>query len=84
MHYNNLIMHALSFADKKKRISYCGYLRETNSVESDVEFIINLTTQQIASITGLRVETVIRTIKKLQAANVLAIFKGKIVLSNTQ
>ncbi|MEB4762906.1 MULTISPECIES: helix-turn-helix domain-containing protein [Chryseobacterium] len=62
----------------------CGYLRETNSVESDVEFIINLTTQQIASITGLRVETVIRTIKKLQAANVLAIFKGKIVLSNTQ
>ncbi len=77
-------MHCLLRIKKKKNLILCGYLRETNSVESDVEFIINLTTQQIASITGLRVETVIRTIKKLQAANVLAIFKGKIVLSNTQ
>lgn len=82
MHYNNLMMHALSFADPTKRIlTLFSHLRETKSVESDVEFSIPFTRQQIASMTGLRVETVIRTIKRLQAHKFLEIIKGKIILS---
>ncbi len=39
---------------------------------------INLTRQQIADMTGLRVETVIRTIKSLQTKGRLVIDKGKV------
>ncbi len=39
---------------------------------------IKLTRQQIADMTGLRVETVIRTIKNLQSKGQLAIEKGKV------
>jgi CRP-like cAMP-binding protein len=39
---------------------------------------INLTRQQIANMTGLRVETVIRTIKSLEEEGRLVIDKGKV------
>lgn len=39
---------------------------------------VSLTRQQLADITGLRVETVIRTIKQLQLKGILKITKGKI------
>lgn len=45
-------------------------------------FKIDLTRQQIAGITGLRVETVIRTIKKLENNGILTIKKGKVYLPN--
>lgn len=41
-------------------------------------FEIPLTRQQLASLTGLRVETVIRTIKNLEKKNELKIVQGKI------
>ncbi|WP_333852074.1 Crp/Fnr family transcriptional regulator [Epilithonimonas sp.] len=41
-------------------------------------FEIPLTRQQLASLTGLRVETVIRTIKTLEKQNVVKIVQGKI------
>ena len=39
---------------------------------------VNLTRQQIANMTGLRVETVIRTIKQLEEKGTLKIEKGKV------
>lgn len=41
-------------------------------------YVIPLTRQQLASITGLRVETVIRTIKNLEKDDILKIIKGRI------
>lgn len=41
-------------------------------------YLIPLTRQQLASITGLRVETVIRTIKNLEKDDILKIIKGRI------
>jgi CRP-like cAMP-binding protein len=41
---------------------------------------INLTRQEIADMTGLRVETVIRTIKHLEEKGILAIEKGKVYI----
>lgn len=56
------------------------YLRD-NSRESDVEmFYVPYTRQQIADMTGLRVETVIRTVKKLQKDGALEIKHHKIFL----
>lgn len=45
---------------------------------SKYSFQVPLTRQQLASITGLRVETVIRTIKKLEKQNVLKIIDRNI------
>lgn len=45
-------------------------------------FKIDLTRQQIAEMTGLRVETVIRVIKKLEKKGGLYIDKGKVYLLN--
>lgn len=41
-------------------------------------FIVPLTRQQLASMTGLRVETVIRTIKNIEKQEHLKIVGGKI------
>ncbi|TDU39851.1 CRP-like cAMP-binding protein [Gelidibacter sediminis] len=43
-------------------------------------FEVPLTRQQISELTGLRVETVIRAIKKLEKTNALAIIDRKVVL----
>lgn len=42
---------------------------------------LNITRQTLADMSGLRVETVIRTIKKLAASGVLKLIRGKIVKS---
>ena len=42
------------------------------------EYIVPLTRQQMANLTGLRVETVIRTIKLMEKNNLLKIKKGLI------
>ena len=44
-------------------------------------FKVNLTRQQIANMTGLRVETVIRTIRAMQDKGLVTIERGKIFLS---
>lgn len=57
-----------------------NYIRD-NSVEKDKsQFYIPFTRQQIADMTGLRVETVIRTVKKLQKDGKLEIRQHKIYL----
>ncbi len=56
------------------------YLRD-NSIESkEGEFCVPYTRQQIADMTGLRVETVIRTVKQLQKEGKLDIRSHKIYL----
>ncbi|MDJ0367709.1 Crp/Fnr family transcriptional regulator [Hymenobacter sp. H14-R3] len=43
-------------------------------------YLVPLTRQELADLTGLRVETVIRTVKQLEQAGKLALHEGKIVL----
>lgn len=54
------------------------YYKSFNADQSKYSFEVPLTRQQIASITGLRVETVIRTIKALEKLNELRIENRKI------
>ena len=44
----------------------------------DQKFLIDMTRQDLANLTGLRIETVIRTIKKMERENKLTIQRGKI------
>lgn len=57
------------------------YLRDNSDEEDTSHFCIPFTRQQIADMTGLRVETVIRTVKKLQKDGKLEIKQHKIYLT---
>jgi CRP-like cAMP-binding protein len=50
-----------------------GYLKSFHDCDDQFSFQIKLTRQHIADLTGLRVETVIRTLKKMEKANTLKI-----------
>jgi len=47
----------------------------------DLEFMVDVTRQQIAELTGLRVETVIRSIKKLETQKILRLENHKIIIT---
>lgn len=54
------------------------HLKANAKIETDFE--VPLTRQQISELTGLRVETVIRAIKKLEKSNALTIVDRKVVI----
>ncbi len=56
------------------------YLRDSSGKKSMAGFVVPYTRQQIADMTGLRVETVIRTVKQLQKEGKLEIKEHKIYL----
>ena len=53
-------------------IAYFNFKKDANG------FLINFTRQQIGDLTGLRVETVIRTIKALEKKGLLKIINRKV------
>ena len=68
LHYKAMIMREISSYDPEHRIlTLIDYLKEKDEVTTTYE--VTITRQQIANLTGLRVETVIRAIKQLEAKN---------------
>ena len=89
--FNSLFSNRLRYKAilLKEISSYCPdhvimtllkYLRDNSPVEKKSQFLIPYTRQQIADMTGLRVETVIRTVKQLQKEGKLEIRQHKIYL----
>lgn len=79
MHYKAKIMKEVSVYPPVHRIlTLLNYLKDNSGVKE--QFEVNLTRQQISELTGLRVETVIRAIKKLEKENKLSIMDRKIYL----
>ncbi len=79
MHYKAKIMKEVSVYPPEHRVlSLITYLKESSNTSGLYE--ITLTRQQIAELTGLRVETVIRAIKKLEKAKALSIIDRKVFL----
>lgn len=54
------------------------YHKSFDHNQEQFSFEVPLTRQQLASMTGLRVETVIRTIKKMEQQNIVKIINRKI------
>lgn len=76
LHYQYMMRGFALENPAEKIINLLRYLKTPNdSTEPDK---VLLTRQKIASLTGLRVETVIRTIKQLESKGLLVIRKGKI------
>jgi CRP/FNR family transcriptional regulator, cyclic AMP receptor protein len=78
--YKNMILSEISFYDPEHRIlSLINYLKSKSQVK-DEPFQVPLTRQQIADMSGMRVETVIRTIKRMEDEGKLQIQDRKIVV----
>jgi len=54
------------------------YFKSFSDDQSPYSYEVPLTRKQLASITDLRIETVIRTVKKMESEKLLKIVKGKI------
>ena len=89
--FNSLFSNRLRYKSilLKEISSYCpdhvimtllNYLRDNSYEKDKPHYYIPFTRQQIADMTGLRVETVIRTVKKLQKDGKLEIKQHKIYL----
>lgn len=76
--YKAMIGKEVSIHPPEHRIlTILKYLKKQSG---DTEFVVDITRQQIAELTGLRVETVIRSIKKLEAQKILQLENHKIII----
>ncbi|MCJ7932327.1 MAG: Crp/Fnr family transcriptional regulator [Chryseobacterium sp.] len=81
MFYRYKMLDILSLNNPSRRIyEVLTFLKLHHKVKEPFKYIVPFTRQQLANITGLRVETVVRTIKKLEKEKRLIILKGKICL----
>lgn len=81
LRYKFLLLKTIAFENPENRVfTLLNFLRsKINNSEST--FNVDLTRQQIANMTGLRVETVIRVIRKLHDKGELTIEHGKIKMN---
>jgi len=80
LYYKAIMAPELSSQNPEKRLlKLLHYLKEQTGTKTDF-FLVELSRQQLADLTGLRVETVIRTIKHLEKQGYLKIIEGKIYL----
>jgi CRP-like cAMP-binding protein len=74
-----IMMQNIASPSAEKRIrGTLEYFKSFSDNKSQYGFEVQLTRQQFGCITGLRTETVIRYIKKLEAENVVIIKNGKV------
>ncbi|MEK6782379.1 MAG: Crp/Fnr family transcriptional regulator [Bacteroidota bacterium] len=88
--YKSMILSEISFYDPEHRImSLLKYLKEDSAksgitkngmTRSNHSYVVPFTRQQIADMSGLRVETVIRTVKKMEGDGKLQLVGRKITL----
>lgn len=79
LYYKSIMAPKISCNDSKKRVlTLLGFVK--NRQRGKGELRIELTRQQIADMTGLRVETVIRAIKELEKKHLLRIERGKLFI----
>lgn len=88
--YKSMILSEISFYDPEHRImSLLKYLKDDSTrsavhkqgmIRSNHTYVVPFTRQQIADMSGLRVETVIRTVKKMEGEGKLQLIDKKITL----
>lgn len=80
LHYKAMMAAGISTEEADQRILILlDFLKEhVAKVEKDEPYEVELTRQQIADLSGLRVETVIRAMKKLEARSEIRIVNRKV------
>ncbi|MCB0309283.1 MAG: Crp/Fnr family transcriptional regulator [Bdellovibrionales bacterium] len=79
LHHKSMMLREFALEEATHRLTYL-FNHLAKEAPPDSTFIIPCTRQQLANMTGLRIETVIRCIKKLESDNHLTLTEqGKIV-----
>ncbi len=79
LYYKAIMVSEISSQEPEHRIlRIIDYLKHVDRVEGKFNYKLNLTRQQLADLTGLRVETVIRATKSLEKKGELQIKKRKV------
>lgn len=79
MFYRHKMLTTLSINDSSHRIyKVLEFLKTHHQIKEPFKFKVPFSRQQLANLTGLRVETVIRTVKKLEKENFIRIWDGRI------
>lgn len=79
LRFKFLLLKELAYADSEHRITtLLDYLKQTRKNICETSNKVMLTRQQIAEMTGLRVETVIRSIRHLCEKGLVHINRGKV------
>ncbi|MEY8760172.1 Crp/Fnr family transcriptional regulator [Chryseobacterium tongliaoense] len=79
MYHKYIMFYNLSFQNPSSKLKLLmDYLKSYHEDKTPYSFQIPLTRQQLASLTGLCVETVIRVIKNMEKENILKIRNRKI------
>lgn len=79
MMYKALMMKEISSHDPEHRIlAFIDYIKKESGAE-DKPFTVNITRQQMADMLGIRVETIIRSVKSLADQGELSIVARKII-----
>ncbi len=77
--YKYIMLFSNSSADPASKIkSLMDYYKESSTISQHFKYLIPLTRQQIANLTGLRVETIIRTVKRMEKENMVKICNRQI------
>lgn len=78
--YKSVMLSELAIEEAAHRVeTILAFLHQLKGSEKGA-FVVPYTRQEIADLTGLRVETVIRIVKALEAKGELSISRGKVVL----
>lgn len=79
LYYKAIMVSEISSQEPEHRIlRIIDYLKQMDKVEGKFSYRLELTRQQLADLTGLRVETVIRATKSLEKKGELQIRKRKV------
>lgn len=77
--YKSMMLSEIAVEEAEHRLrTIIEYFRDTEGAKG-VAYRVPFTRQQLADMTGLRVETVIRSIKGMEEAGLLQIKRGKII-----
>ncbi len=80
LYFKAIMLQSMSSQNSMQRLKgLLDYLKSYDSEDCSQCFHVELTRQQIANLTGLRVETVIRTLKKMEKEGQLKIENRKIL-----
>lgn len=82
--YKSMMMTEIAVQEAEHRLStLIEHFRRESGTASNEPYRVPFTRQQLADMTGLRVETVIRSIKSMEAAGGLRIEEGKIIWASS-
>ncbi|MCX8526442.1 Crp/Fnr family transcriptional regulator [Chryseobacterium formosus] len=83
VNYNFMLINKMAYSDPRGRILLViNHFKKLKMQSKSIQYEVPYTRQQLASLTGLRVETVIRTVKIMENENLVEIIDGKIFIKN--